>query len=372
MRMIAGSREVCRSGTSLLEVRLVSSMALESSTMAVLRALRRLGPETANASQRLQISLQEVEPDLGLLPEGVLPMQAGPLTEARLMPCVRPLQDQRGTKFLAWLNAGVLRWQSGAGVAELLVDSEHCDDLAWMTCSIIGTALHLSGAVRGIHAAVVRWANANLLVAGPSGSGKTSLVLLLAGDGGTLLAEDYCYINVHGRVAPVSLRDFVTLRAGTWHWLQERLGAFLPPEFARSIAASGTAAEAYARGRVDQIRLPIRLLNCAGHPDGEPIPIHAVIFPRISPSGAHAKLTAITVEAADAMLWACSDERMSDWMKDLLAAPIPRNRMGLAGSPRCFTLDYGIGLRPDDLLHTLRRVVSYSPPARSSTNWGTV
>jgi hypothetical protein len=336
-------------GSPELVVRMSPAAELTLFTGPVLEGLRRLAPAPSWHAQELKIEVTTSAAG-ALLPSRAFRCQRGVLSEVRLMPGLEYLEDAAGTRYLSWPDAGVFSWVPHRGRARLMTEPERAD-LEWMAATLVGTGLHLSGAARGLHAAVVQWGHRNVIIAGPSGSGKTSLALLVALHGGLLLAEDFCYLDATGNVAPVSLRDFVTLRAGTFRWLEGLLAERLPRSFPVP-ESNGNAADLLAQGRSGQVRLPLRLLSSQSAAPA-PVPVHAVVFSAVRPVGSAVEVT--TVQAGDAhqRLVSATDARMFDWMRDLLIDDVATNAIRLSPQMPCIQLRFGIEATPQMVLARL-------------------
>ncbi|MGO9078423.1 MAG: hypothetical protein ACLQDY_05215 [Streptosporangiaceae bacterium] len=193
------------------------------------------------------------------------PPTSGVLTRLPPHPSVRVMESPGpGEVALRWRGAGIVTGAKGSGEIAVLAE-DGGPDLSWLLRYLFATPLALWGAIDVCHGSLVRWQGKHILFTGPARSGKSSLSLLFALRGGELLTDDITYLDVQGRAAPAPIRDFLTLREGTYQ-------AF-SMELSRRYGAAALAARRAA--------LPLSALR---GPVGqrEPVPVDFVVFPSLT------------------------------------------------------------------------------------------
>ena len=232
------------------------------------------------------------------------------------------LADDGDTVLLRWTDAGLLeaRRHSGRAVLHAETPAPH---LTWMLCYLTATTFARAGLCHAVHGSVVRLAGRNVMVVGGSSSGKTTLSLLLVEGGAELVTEDVTYVDPAGRFLPVLLRDYLTVRAGTYaamrDFFADRLGGSLDGAFPTDLPPE----ELYALGRAGQRMVPIAALT--GDPAGRdrPEPVDLTLLPDVSPRHTGVRLEPATVAGANALIAGSLPRLMLDWVGELLPPDAP-------------------------------------------------
>lgn len=153
-----------------------------------------------------------------------LGVTAGPTGDATWLSPVLALASRRE----AWLripSVGDFAVRHGREVTITpRVDPASAELRVFLLGTVFGLLCHQRG-LFPLHASAIEWEGQAVAFTGPSGAGKSTLAAMVRGDGGGLLADDVCVIDIHAEGGPRVLPSFPRLKL--WRDSLESLGVDL-------------------------------------------------------------------------------------------------------------------------------------------------